>query len=72
MMKRPFRQTFSQFSRGPLKDATSFTYRSDGSGRDSYVLKNSGGLVNEYGHTHRHDINFKAQLRFNPAQVLPN
>ena len=34
--------------KSPRKEATSFTYQSDGSGRDSYVLQNSGGLVNDF------------------------
>ena len=32
----------------PSKTGVSFTYRSDGSGRDSYVIKNSGGLVADF------------------------
>lgn len=32
----------------PHKDATTFYYQSDGSGRDSYVLKDNGGLRFEY------------------------
>lgn len=32
----------------PRKEATTFYYQSDGTGRDSYVLKNNGGLRMEY------------------------
>lgn len=32
----------------PFKPTPPFKYISDGSGRDSYVIKNSGGLVNEF------------------------
>ena len=31
----------------PKKDAVSFKYYSDGTGRDSYVMQNSGGLQND-------------------------
>lgn len=72
MMSRPFRNTFqNRIHASPLKDAVSFTYHSDGTGRDSYVISNSGGLVNDYGGSHRQDVRFKAHLRHNPYQVLP-
>lgn len=32
----------------PRKDATTFYYQSDGSGRDGYVIQNNGGLRFEY------------------------
>jgi hypothetical protein len=32
----------------PRKDPPSFTYISDGTGRDSYVIKGNGGMVNDY------------------------
>jgi len=35
-------------SPSPAKDAVTFYYQSDGTGRDSYVLKNNGGLRPEY------------------------
>lgn len=39
------------FSPSPRKDAVPFEYRSDGSGRDTYIVANSGGLKNDYqGH----------------------
>ena len=67
MMNRPFRNTFqNRIHASPLKEAVSFTYHSDGSGRDSYVISNSGGLVNDYGSSHRHDVRFKNNLRQNP------
>ena len=48
----------------PLKDATSFKYISDGSGRDFYITYNSGGLEAPYipGAT-RSDNNFITSLR---------
>ena len=48
----------------PLKDATSFKYISDGSGRDFYITHNSGGLEAPYfpGSTHS-DNNFITSLR---------
>ena len=30
------------------KQAVAFNYISDGTGRDSYVVQNSGGLVNDF------------------------
>ena len=35
-------------SPSPLKDVPTFYYQSDGSGRDSYVLMDNGGLRPEY------------------------
>ena len=32
----------------PSKTGVAFTYYSDGTGRDSYVIKNSGGLVADF------------------------
>ena len=48
----------------PLKEATSFKYFSDGSGRDFYITYNSGGLEAPYvpGAT-RSDNNFIHSLR---------
>ena len=59
MMKRPFRNTTQNRDRTPLKNAVPLTYHSDGSGRDSYVIQNSGGLVNDYGITHKSDVKFR-------------
>jgi hypothetical protein len=68
MMSKPFRNTFqNRIHNQNLKDAVSLTYHSDGTGRDSYVISNSGGLVNDYGGSHREDVRFKAHLRHNPA-----
>lgn len=47
----------------PQKEATTFYYQSDGSGRDSYVLKNNGGLRFEYDHKLNGDRVFKDSLR---------
>ena len=49
-------------SPSPRKDAKPFEYRSDGSGRDSYILANSGGLKNK-AHMMTGDKFFKATLR---------
>ena len=46
----------------PSKKAMAFTYRSDGTGRDSYVLNNSGGLVNDFRGS-KADNFFVGQLR---------
>ena len=48
----------------PLKDATSFKYTSDGSGRDFYITYNSGGLEAPYiPGTQKSDHNFICSLR---------
>ena len=53
----------------PAKPAVAFQYRSDGTGRDSYVIKNSGGLKAEY-YTNTADSIFASQLRSsNPSTV---
>ena len=40
--------TSSPIRISPMKDASAFDYISDGSGRDSYIIKNSAGLKREY------------------------
>lgn len=56
----------------PQKNAVSFTYHSDGTGRDSYVISNSGGLVSDYNGSRRADIIFKDNLRHSIKPVLPS
>ena len=46
----------------PFKPTPPFKYISDGSGRDSYVIKNSGGLVSEF-RGGRSDAIFLSTLR---------
>mmetsp|Transcript_13107 Transcript_13107/g.9496 ORF Transcript_13107/g.9496 Transcript_13107/m.9496 type:complete len:118 (-) Transcript_13107:54-407(-) len=51
--KEPYSQLFQNqphhhISVSPRKEATSFRYYGDGSGRDSYVITNSGGLIPKY------------------------
>ena len=48
--------------KSPHKGAVGFQYRSDGSGRDSYVLKNSGGLKIDFRGGMAHSI-FSSTLR---------
>ena len=47
----------------PFKDAPTFYYQSDGTGRDSYVLKDNGGLRPEYNVRNSGDRIFKSSLR---------
>eukprot|EP00347_Sterkiella_histriomuscorum_P000025 403377469 len=54
-------------SPSPMKEAKPFEYRSDGSGRDSYILANSGGLKNK-AFTLTGDKFFKATLRSSDHQ----
>ena len=71
MMKRPFVSTLKNRNAGPIKDAVPITYHSDGTGRDSYVISNSGGLYQDYGGSHRPDVRFQQSLRFQAKEVLP-
>lgn len=48
--------------RGPLKEATVWRYYGDGQGRDSYMCKDSGGLIPSYESTSPDRI-FFSQLR---------
>jgi hypothetical protein len=50
-------------SPSPRKDASTFYYQSDGSGRDGYVLKNNGGLRMEYNVRNSGDNIFRGSLR---------
>ena len=47
----------------PRKEATTFYYQSDGTGRDSYVLKHNGGLRVEYNNKLNGDRVFRDSLR---------
>lgn len=49
----------------------SFSYISDGSGRDSYVVQNSGGLVNDFRCVPTESF-FKSQLRKIDRSNLPH
>ncbi len=71
MMSRPFRNTYTNFNPSPQKEAVAHKYHSDGTGRDSYVIRNSGGLVSDYVGTNRADVNFVSGLRVSPAKVGP-
>ena len=62
-------QTFAKrMSPSPRKEAKPFEYRSDGSGRDSYILANSGGFKNKAFNL-TGDKFFKATLR--QTEYLP-
>ena len=47
----------------PVKEPTTFYYRSDGTGRDSYVLNNNGGYRPEFDIKVSGDRFFKSSLR---------
>ena len=51
-----------QVSLKSSKPTPTFKYKSDGSGRDSYVIQNSGGLVKDFRSSKAHAI-FANQLR---------
>ena len=47
-----------------MKDASTFYYKSDGTGRDRYVLMDNGGLRPEYDKYNKHaEALFKSSLR---------
>ena len=73
MMKRPFRPTLRDKEReaSPKKPVMPVNYHSDGSGRDTYVISNSGGLTKDYGITHAPDVHFRATLRDSPRELVP-
>lgn len=54
----------------PKKEATTFYYQSDGTGRDSYVLKNNGGLRIEHDNKSYGDRVFKDSLRSSTKSKL--
>ena len=51
--------------------AKSIRYKSDGTGRDSYVIQNSGGLVADY-RCNKADNNFISGLRQHNISPLRN
>ena len=74
MTRRPFKNT--PFNRdaynAPLKHVMPVNYHSDGTGRDTYVINNSGGLAHDFHGSTRSDVNFLAGLRVQQARVMPN
>jgi len=58
-------QPYHHLSVSPKKEATSFRYYGDGSGRDSYVVTNCGGLIPNYQDP---DVSrrFQSSLRHHP------
>ena len=71
-IRESFRNTLRDHGPKPQKDAVSFKYHADGTGRDSYVISNSGGLISDYKGSRRADILFKANLRHQVKPVLPS
>lgn len=72
MMRTSFRSTVRGSHCVPSKQAAVVTYLPDGSGRDSYVAKNSGGLVNDYCRdSERGDVAFVGSLRKQSRNLLP-
>lgn len=72
MMRRPHRRTLRcENPNSPRKNPQTTTYKSDGSGRDSYVIHNSGGLVGDYKYFGS-DQTFVNNLRGNTAENIPH
>lgn len=57
-------------SPSPCKEATTFYYQSDGTGRDSYILKNNGGLRWEHNVRESGDRIFRSSLRSDQQSPL--
>ena len=54
-----------------MKEATTFYYKSDGTGRDKYVLMDNGGLRPEYDKYNKHvEALFKSSLRNNQKSPI--
>ena len=62
MWSSQIRRTPGVTQKSPHKGAVGFQYRSDGSGRDSYVLQNSGGLKVDFRGGKAHSV-FSSTLR---------
>lgn len=71
MMSRPFRRTIPGTMNSQSKDAAAVRYMPDGTGRDSYVIQNSGGLVSDYLNSQKNEKVFQSTLRINEAPVVP-
>lgn len=62
-MKQYSNSVTKRIAPAPCKDASTFYYQSDGSGRDSYVIKDNGGLRYEFDGKKSGDRIFKESLR---------
>ena len=73
MLNRPFRNSFRNRVAmvSPQKAVMPVYYRSDGTGRDSYVIRGSGGMTSEFPITTRADVNFVGALRQQTIRDLP-
>lgn len=71
MTRRPFKNTLVNRDSSPLKPVMPVSYHSDGTGRDSYVVSNAGGLVHDFHGSSRSDVNFVASLRQQLTRVMP-
>ena len=71
MTRRPFKNTIKTNIKGPVNEPMAVSYHSDGTGRDTYVIKNSGGLYNDFHGSSRADINFVSSLRKSPKSRFP-
>ena len=73
MERRAFKNT--AFNRdtfnSPLKHTMPVNYHADGTGRDTYVVSNSGGLALDFHGSSRSDVNFLAGLRKQSNRNLP-
>lgn len=73
MLNRPFRNSFRNRVAmvSPQKAVMPVYYHSDGTGRDSYVIRGSGGMTSEFPITTRADVNFVGSLRQQTIRDLP-
>ena len=71
MDRRPFKSTLHNGNLSPRADPMPVNYHADGSGRDTYVVSNAGGLVCDYFGSKRSDVNFMCSLREQTRSVVP-
>jgi len=72
MLRRPFKNTLHNRDLSPKLEAMPVNYHSDGTGRDSYVVANGGGLICDYFGSSRADVNFVNSLRQLNRSVMPS
>ena len=71
MTRRPFKNTLQNRDQSPGADPMPINYHADGTGRDTYVISNAGGLVCDYFGSKRSDVNFMSSLRHQNKSVMP-
>lgn len=71
MMWRPNKIPHNGVNPRPFKPTATHVYRSDGSGRDSYVIQHNGGLANDF-RCSKSDMLFAGGLRQHTSSPVRN